>query len=492
MKNSSYEYRGEAHAYDNKQYLRARYYDVHSENFIQEDTYRGTQDDVGSRNRYNYAQNNPYKYSDPSGHLVVNDGSGAFKFVNVASWTATLLNVNKFKAMQAGCTEVLLLNNKLFTGKYNGASYVDGIKQASTSSGSRESSGSRTITETNSNHYIQDDIIVATFTPTKISVSAPMLDTSKLTEAAQAKVRDTAKALNIPEEILRQFLLADLDNSRSRLERGYSLSDRVIGLCDAYLNAIGKRNDTDSGKVSIVDNETNETNSNSKTTLGTDEYLIEIEAYYRECLRFGTLNGYELSYGGKEAFNKIKEDMEAYINIYGSTNNISDVNWRKLCYKINEFVSDFYAVWEEAHYFRNKLNRAPATLDKMIELNRNLSSDKKWKLMDIDGSAYHMYGDEGEYNLKFVSYDGIFEAVYNKKGELLTEHNDPKNMGTYNYVSSDDWIGHGIYDVIPYMLFGNTPEDNYERLSEIANRDKAINNAEVQAYRDEVYNKIYK
>ena len=41
---------------------------MHSEVFIQEDSYRGTIDNVGSRNRYNYGQNNPYKYSDPSGH----------------------------------------------------------------------------------------------------------------------------------------------------------------------------------------------------------------------------------------------------------------------------------------------------------------------------------------------------------------------------------------------------------------------------------------
>ena len=75
-------------------------------------------------------------------------------------------------------------------------------------------------------------------TPTVIKADAPRLDMSKLNEAAQAKVRDTAKALNIPEEILRQFLQADLGNDRSLLER--TLSDRVIGLCDAYLNAVGK------------------------------------------------------------------------------------------------------------------------------------------------------------------------------------------------------------------------------------------------------------
>ena len=234
LKNSSYGYRGEAHTYDNKQYLRARYYDVHSENFIQEDSYRGTQDDVASRNRYNYAQNNPYKYSDPSGHDAFSafgsaSGGSGYKFISVYSMTATLLHVDKLRVAQVGCSEVLLYNNKLYTGKYNGANYVDGIKQKSSSSGSITNS------TTNPNYKIQDDIIVATFTPTVIKVNAPKLDMSELSRAAINKVRETSKALGVLEEILRQFLLADLDNSRSKLERGYSLSDRVIGLCDAYL-----------------------------------------------------------------------------------------------------------------------------------------------------------------------------------------------------------------------------------------------------------------
>ena len=143
--------------------------------------------------------------------------------------TATLLHVDKFRVAQVGCSEVLLLNNKLYTGKYNGANYVDGIKQKSSSSGSITNS------TTNPNNKIQDDIIVATFTPTVIKVNAPKLDMSELSRAAINKVRETSKALGVPEEILRQFLLADLDNSRSKLERGYSLSDRVISLCDAYL-----------------------------------------------------------------------------------------------------------------------------------------------------------------------------------------------------------------------------------------------------------------
>ena len=49
-------------------------------------------------------------------------------------------------------------------------------------------------------------------------------------------------------------------------------------------------------------------------------------------------------------------------------------------------------------------------------------------------SAFHMKGEDGEYNLKFVSFNGFIEAVYNKEGILLDENNDPINMGTYNFL----------------------------------------------------------
>ncbi len=81
----------------------------------------------------------------------------------------------------------------------------------------------------------------------------------------------------------------------------------------------------------------------------------------------------------------------------------------------------------------------------------------KWVLCDIEDSLFHMNGEDGFYNVKFVSICGKYEAVYNKAGELLTAENDALNMGTYNYYSylKNDKV-HGIYDVIPYVFFGNT------------------------------------
>ena len=55
------------------------------------------------------------------------------------------------------------------------------------------------------------------------------------------------------------------------------------------------------------------------------------------------------------------------------------------------------------YYFRNKLNRAPVTLDAMIEENKKLLADKKW----------------------------IWAVLY---------------------VSSDDWVGHVVHDVFAYRV----------------------------------------
>lgn len=111
----------------------------------------------------------------------------------------------------------------------------------------------------------------------------------------------------------------------------------------------------------------------------------------------------------------------------------------------------------QTNYFRNKLNRAPKTLKKLISLNKTLPINRRWILLNIRNSGYHIQGVDGEYNLKFVSYDDFYEAVYNKKGILLNENNDPINMGTYNYAAGISKMNaHVKFDVDPYLIWGTT------------------------------------
>ncbi|MDR2973895.1 MAG: hypothetical protein LBV00_04165 [Propionibacteriaceae bacterium] len=110
--------------------------------------------------------------------------------------------------------------------------------------------------------------------------------------------------------------------------------------------------------------------------------------------------------------------------------------------------------WE--HYLRNLLNEGPATLDEMMATFAH-PEVQQWTLLPPDQAAYHMFGPEGEFNLKFVSADGLLEAVYNKAGVLLTEDNDPVNMGTYNFADPvTQSKKHSTYDVLPYYQWGNT------------------------------------
>jgi len=50
------------------QYLRARYNDTDTADFITEDSYLGQISDPLTLNRYNYVKSSPSNYTDPSGH----------------------------------------------------------------------------------------------------------------------------------------------------------------------------------------------------------------------------------------------------------------------------------------------------------------------------------------------------------------------------------------------------------------------------------------
>jgi len=173
--------------------------------------------------------------------------------------------------------------------------------------------------------------------------------------------------------------------------------------------------------------------------LGSVEYIKEIQNIAKE-------------YGNKNAFFAIMIDVDQNGNELDNNepNNIS--RFKKL---VSLLIYKIGYVDMQAHYFKNKLNRVPNTLEELIHLNKMLPVNKRWILLSVAGSGYHMQGVDGEYNLKFESYDYYDEAVYNKKGILLTENNDPINMGAYNYgVSSRK--DHIRFDQYPYLLWGNS------------------------------------
>ena len=70
--NNVYAYNAESYNGNTEhQYLRARYYDTNTADFLTEDSYLGKLKDPLTLNRYNYVKSNPLNYIDPSGHFDV-------------------------------------------------------------------------------------------------------------------------------------------------------------------------------------------------------------------------------------------------------------------------------------------------------------------------------------------------------------------------------------------------------------------------------------
>ena len=193
--------------------------------------------------------------------------------------------------------------------------------------------------------------------------------------------------------------------------------------------------------------------------------------------------------GYKSALTQIKKDVD----IYGSDLDYNYPGNNQRLYKLTSLIIGHLGYVDmETHYFRNKLNRAPQTLNEMIAVNKSLPISKRWILLAVINSAYHVQGLNGQFNLKFISYDGFCEAVYNRNGVLLNEKNDPVNMGTFNYAAGIPGVGsHSKYDVAPFLVWGNTI-DSPEKGSAIITRNAniALLNCKTHAAEVFMYRKV--
>lgn len=183
--------------------------------------------------------------------------------------------------------------------------------------------------------------------------------------------------------------------------------------------------------------------SQNHVTLGSQKYISKIK-------HTAGLYGYKIALA----------EMIADVDKYGSDLDKNNFENNLRLYRFVSFVVDKIGFVDvKTHYFRNKLNRSPKTLAQMIAMNKALPPEKRWTLLSVINSAYHMQGASGEYNLKFISREGFCEAVYNKDGILLSESNDPHNMGTFNYSPGIKALNaHSKYDVEPYLIWGNAPD----------------------------------
>ncbi len=107
------------------------------------------------------------------------------------------------------------------------------------------------------------------------------------------------------------------------------------------------------------------------------------------------------------------------------------------------------------HWGRNNWNERVSNID-------DVSS---WTELTPGESIFHRMGPGNEKNLKYVSPNGHSEAVFKpcKNGGESTLVTDPLNYGTYNFFGPRFLLGipHGIFDILPYFVFGNSPSDMF-------------------------------
>jgi hypothetical protein len=87
---------------------------------------------------------------------------------------------------------------------------------------------------------------------------------------------------------------------------------------------------------------------------------------------------------------------------------LTDAEYISLALKICALIDAKGTVTETEHYFRNRFFRAPLTLDDMVHIIKETDNALfGWRLSTWQDTAFHAYGEDGAYNLKFISLNFI-------------------------------------------------------------------------------------
>ena len=130
-------------------------------------------------------------------------------------------------------------------------------------------------------------------------------------------------------------------------------------------------------------------------------------------------------------------------------NPATEIGWQ-IGEKIGEWLVGIIEIYpsEDAHYNRNAHNP---------EFPEQYDADYFDEWDDNVSANCHQFTSPKRNNKKYVSTDGRFEVIYNDKGYRV---DDPRDVGTYNFISPNkDGLGHVIVDVLPWIWYGNSPND---------------------------------
>lgn len=163
----------------------------------------------------------------------------------------------------------------------------------------------------------------------------------------------------------------------------------------------------------------------------------------------------------------VRADIKNFANVeeaYGAYYMLGDKGYTFLLCDNENVVHTFnntekvnYYIQRTRNWDRNKyMNNDVPDLKTAIDLK----DEGYLRELGYVASVCHKQGKSSSYdpmkNRKFVSLDGKNEYVFNEMGALVT---DPVNLGTYNYSSPSDLLGHGTADLWPWIKWGTCPED---------------------------------
>jgi RHS repeat-associated protein len=188
-------------------------------------------------------------------------------------------------------------------------------------------------------------------------------------------------------------------------------------------------------------------------------YLTQLRAYDPRSGRWlsrdpagekAGVNLYSYVEGSPISRRDVRGDESLWANalqfVNGAVNSIKQTNPLTLMFPMLEPLADL-------HYARNGYQAGAENLPRSV-------IDYTWReLTSEDEKAYHIR-DGATGNRKFISPNGRCELVFKSDGTLEM---NPVNIGTYNfYDPQNDKAGHIVFDVVPYLLFGNTPDDTWD------------------------------
>lgn len=138
--------------------------------------------------------------------------------------------------------------------------------------------------------------------------------------------------------------------------------------------------------------------------------------------------------------------------IVSQAKKVVDIVVHATCYAMGGRGTDILVY---AHYNRNMLNNDDVTEEELLA--------KGYKAEGYSSDKFHQNNQlNGERNRKYVLGDWFSsEIVYYSDGTI---NRTPEDTGTFNVYSGDDPVlnilVHGTFDVIPYMIWGNSPDDS--------------------------------